>query len=96
MLVRELKLSWITARLLVQTVPHCSLTFLPVVAFHFDAEHGNLFPLGLVLVEVDVGDGDAPGQQVSLGALCAGRLSRRIVLHHDSRLLHLQEQTEPH
>lgn len=70
--------------------PPRSLTFLPVVAFHVDAEDGNLLPLDLVVIDVDVGDGDAPGRQVPQGARCAGRLSGGVVLHHHGRLLHLQ------
>lgn len=97
MLVRDFQLSWSTeCRLYIaQTVLPCSLTFLPVVAFDIDTEDGDLLPFGLVLIEVYVGDGDAPGRQVPLGAWCAGRLSGGIVLHHNSRLLHLQERTQP-
>lgn len=69
-----------------------SLTILSVVAFHIDAEDGDLLLLGLIVEDVDEGDGDAPGRQVPLDAWHAGRLSGGIVLHHDGRLLHLQEQ----
>lgn len=75
-------------------LPPCSLTFLPVVALHIYAEDGDLLPLDLIFVDVDVGDGDAPGRQVPQGAWCAGLLSRGVVLHHHGRLLHLQGQKE--
>lgn len=97
---RERNITWLSASQLVfldtvQAIPPCSLTFLPVVAFDIDAEDRDLLPLGLVVTEVYVGDGDAPGRQVPLGACCAGRLNGGIVLHHNCRLLHLQEQTQP-
>ncbi len=74
--------------------PPLSLTFFPVVALHLDPEDEDLLPLHLVIVAVDVGDGDAPGWQVPMGAWHADRLSWWVVLLHDSCLLHLQECEE--
>lgn len=67
------------------------LTFLPVMALHVDAEDGDLLPLQLVVVAVDVGDVDAPGRQVPQRSRPTGRLGGRIVLHHHGGLLHLQD-----
>lgn len=65
-------------------------TFFPVVALHVNAEDGDLLLPGLVVVDVDEGDRDAPGGQVPQGARDAGWFCRGVVLHHYSGLLHLQ------
>ena len=57
-----------------KTLLRPTLTFLSVIAFHVDAENWDLLPLGLILEEVHIGDGDGPGGEVALGPGCAHQL----------------------
>lgn len=70
--------------------PHSSLTILPVVALHVDAENGDLLPFDFILAEVDEGDADPPRRQVPLDARRGGQFGGGLVLVDRRRLLHLQ------
>lgn len=72
-----------------QTSPFC-LTCLPVVALHINTEHGNPLPLHIVVIEIDVRDGDVPGREVSRGAGGGSRLHGGVVLQHHHGFLHLE------
>lgn len=65
------------------------LTCFPVVALYIDAEHGDPLPFHVVVVEIDVRDGDVPGREVSRrgGAGCC--LHGGVVLQHHHGFLHL-------
>lgn len=66
------------------------LTCFPVVALHVDAEDGNPLSLHVVVVEVDVRDGDVPGGEVPRRAGRGRRLHRLVVLQDHHGFLHLQ------
>lgn len=66
-----------------------NLTCLPVVALHIDTEHRNPLPLHVVVIEIDVRDGDVPGWEVSGGAGGGGRLHGGVILQHHHGFLYL-------
>lgn len=70
--------------------PASSLTCLPVVAFYIDAEHRDPLPLQIVVIEINVRDGDVPGREVSGGARGGGALHWRVVLQHHCGFLNLE------
>ena len=67
-----------------------SLTCLPVIALDIDAEHRNPLPLHIVVIEINVWDGDVPGRKVSGGAGGGGCLHGGVILQHHHGFLHLE------
>lgn len=69
-----------------------SFTCFPVVAFHVDTEHRNPLPLHVVVVEINIRDGDVPGREVSRGAGGGCCLHGGIILQHHHGFLHLEQK----
>lgn len=67
-----------------------SLTCLPVIALNIDTEHRNPLPLHIVIIEVDIWDGDVPGWEVSRGAGGGCCLHGGVILQHHHGFLHLE------
>lgn len=67
-----------------------SLTCLPVIALYIDTEHRNPLPLHIVVIEIDIWDGDVPGWEVSRGAGGGCCLHGGVILQHHHGFLHLE------
>lgn len=73
-----------------------SLTCLAVVPLHIDAEDRDPLPLYVIVIEIDVWDGDIPGGEVPGGARRGRCLHGGVVLQHHHGFLHLERSEGSH